>query len=181
MRNFIDIINEAISTGLEDNTVEEAMWWVQRWIAGSIDDDEWETDWLTEVHDFESALNIVKQRIGRSKAAGKILWRFLDMTKESAEEMVRDKILKPHKIPYQSFSTTRKVAVELADEGFLSTPVLVSARFSSQDIMFSASDFPKGYMREYLADWAHQREVLVRIDSPIVLLSAEIIPYSAAW
>lgn len=185
MRNFIEIINEAAKAKPEDPSLGEAGWWAQRWVTGSMTDDEWETDWLEHIHDATTAFELIQKELGVSSAVGLPLWRGITIPRRIAIEMKKTLFLPPHQFPFQSFTTDREVAVEFVEEiglfGKNNTRIVVQAKPNNQQIMFALQDFNKKNKSALsramlgLEDWYHQKEVLVRITKPLPLLSVEII------
>jgi hypothetical protein len=182
MRNFIDILTEATQPK-EDESIGEAAWWVQRWITGSLNDPDWETDWLQHVHNHETAFQIIHNRVGNKYSQNRVLWRALDMSKKAAKQLKETKILYPHKLQYQSFTVSRDIAIQHGEEwiGFSKNLAVVSCIPPVENIMFGMEDLKKSRDNDikeiimYTSDWAWQKEVIVRVDTPIELLSVEII------
>lgn len=169
----------------EDN-VEEAAWWLTRWISGSMDDPDWDDSWTTI--GVEQAFAILHKVAGNRRSVGKPLWRFLYLPQTVAQQIIKARVLPPYdKSPFQSFSLSRKVAEEDGPSliGVVpkkSVQVLISAEPAPDTVLFGMPDLKTSRnpsIRDDLrrvADWHHQQEVIVRVQGPLPLLSAEILP-----
>jgi hypothetical protein len=130
----------------DEDVLGEAMWWVQRWVSGCIDDPDWETDWLKKVKDVETAFKIVHNVVGNKFSRNKILWRYLKLSKSDAKKLITSKILQPFNnkhSPFQSFTTKQSVALDLPDELNIrtgNTNILIKAKVPENLVMFGMAD-----------------------------------------
>ena len=185
MREILGIIeSNGRARTAPDPRLEHALWWLQRWISGSMNDPDW--TWPeAESTSIEQAFIILGQTVGNRRALAKpMLWRSLILSKARARKIVQTRLLPPNPMhTFQSFSGSRKAAVEFGSdmpspEG--SVHVLVSIRPDASLIPFSMADLraarhPK--VKEALLSldlWQHQDEVLVHVMAPLPLMSAEI-------
>lgn len=169
----------------DDDLISDAVWWMQRWISGSMNDPDWAEGEDSVSVGFEDAMVIIRKTVGNRRGAAKpVLWRCLSLPKKVAQKVIETKTLPPWKVSYQSFSGKQKEA--LAFMGHLRlkpghTWVLVSAKPDPNLIMWSMADLrasKNGKVGSYLLaldHWWDQDEVLVRITEPLPLLSAEIV------
>ncbi len=172
---------------IENNELTESMWWVQRWVSGSINDQDWDTSWLTKIKDVKTAFQIVHKFVGNKYSINKILWRYIKLSKIEADKLISSKILNPHNnhhSPFQSFTTNKSVALNLPGELYIQngdTDVLISAKIPENLIMFGMKDLlmsKNNIVKEYIASldlWYEQDEVIVYLKNPIQIISAEII------
>lgn len=185
MRDLILLVESSQQTSIDPEHASEAFWWVQRWISGSMTDPDWDETWITHVKDIDLAFKIVKEIVGNRLSVGKPVWRALWLSKRQAQKLAKTKTLAPHRFPYQSFTTDRRIAekigMEFADYEYGDTLVIVGAEIAPDNLMFGLKDLKKSKhpeAREYLpalSDWYYQDEVIVRVTSPIPLMSAEIV------
>lgn len=165
-----------------DPKLEESLWWVQRWVSGSLRDPDWEEDWLTAIKTVDMAFSFIQSVIQHSPT-GK-LYRGIGLSRAAAKRMEQDRLLRPFKEEFQSFSTDKKIAVGMSSENNrLPVRACVSAVPNAHDIMFSMADLraagnTNGEIYTWLMsldDWAHQNEVVVRVASPLSLTGFEIL------
>lgn len=169
----------------EPDRLEHALWWLQRWISGSMDDPDW--SWPeAESMTLEQAFDIIGRAVGNSRSIDKpVLWRSLILPRPVAQRVVRTRVLPPNRrFPYQSFSGSRDVAVEFGAELHQpegSAHVLVSISPDTRLIPFGMADLlasknaKVASWLDALDHWHHQDEVLVHVTAPLPLLSAEIV------
>lgn len=178
MRQWINLFEAS-------DPLDEALWWVQRWISGSMTDEDWEEDWLSHVRDVAHAFSVVQQEVGNRSAVGKPLWRYLALSQAEARQMAKSKMLKPHRFPFQSFTTSEylalKVGRDLERDG--DVHVLVCVRPAPADVMFGMQDLLKTEVPG-VASWLHaldhwhdQDEVVVRVTKPTPILGLKRIEF----
>lgn len=163
-----------------DDQIEEAAWWLSRWISGSMTDPDWDDSWTTM--NLTQAFEILHQVVGNRHTANKMLWRSIVLSTKDARNVLKSKILSPHKAAFQSFSTSKQVAVEFeAYQAPGQVNVLVSVRPPIALVMFGMADLKRsrnaavGMVLQQLDLWHHQDEVIVKVVSALPLVSAEII------
>jgi len=165
----------ATQVSIGSDLLDEALWWVQRWVSGSMGDPDWEEGWLSHVRSIEEAFPIVQAAIGNVRSRGRTLWRYIAVSQGEAERILATKTLLPHEFPYQSFTTSARLAFEVGAElerdGELH--LLVSADVPDGDVMFGMADLmaskAAGDCVLGLGDWHHQEEIVVRVDRPLSL------------
>jgi len=169
----------------EDKLLEDAMWWVQRWISGSMRNPEWDasTNQLT----LDQAFHVVQRTIKPSVPP--LLWRYIVVNKDTAQKIITHKRLPQAKYRYQSFTVSRNLAIEVGqDINPYTLPkgkvgLLISAKIPHSLVMFNTQDLFENKNRVIrnmlapLSDWEHQQEVVVKVDVPLQLHSAEIIAH----
>lgn len=164
--------------------IEEALWWVQRYVCGSIDDPEWQWDGgeTAPKLNVNQAFDIVSGYIGNARSVGRPLYRYLAVTRPMAKKIIETKMLPKSKWSFQSFSGTS--FDETAEIGRDIHPyraagrmeLIVSVTPSPADVLFGYRDVKararlQGVRDVYMmwGDWAHQDEVFVRVTSPLQL------------
>ena len=168
--------------------LEEAAWWLTRWVSGSMDDPDWDEGGTT--FGAPRAFEILGGAVGTSRArATGVLWRHLMLPEREADGIVRRGELPPGpRFPMQSFTRSRDAALEFGAEdpcGDGKVPVLVSASTDAADILVGMADLRASRRPSIIQalgtvdNWRHQDEVIVRVASPLPLLSAEILPVAA--
>jgi len=172
------------SDKLSDDDIEQAAWWLTRWISGSMRDPDWDDSWTK--FGIDQAFDILHKVVGNQRSVGKPLWRSLSLSEPVAKKIVKMRVLPPYrKSPFQSFSLSQKIAKEFAEEIFVregSTHVLISAQPAPDNVLFSMADLKAsrnqfiGDALSTIKDWHHQQEVIVRVTKPLPLLSAIILP-----
>jgi len=174
----------AADASIESDRIDEALWWVQRWVSGSMGDPDWEEGWLSHVRSIEEAFPIVQASIGNDRSRGRALWRYIAVSHEEAERINATKTLLPHDFPFQSFTTSARLAFEVgADldrEG--EVHLLVCADVPDGDVMFGMADLLANRMAgdcvRGLADWHHQEEVVVRVERPLILAEVRTVDWA---
>lgn len=168
----------------KDVILSEAFWWLERWVSGSINDPDWDEEWLTKVHNLQDAFNIISKVVGNRYAVGKTLWRSLVVDKATLKIMKQKKILPVHKIAIQSFTPDKDVAIEFGEDLYVPdnhVPVLVAVDAPSEAILTSMMDIQKSKLTQAkealrsLGDWSHQKEVFVKVEQPLPVKSIQII------
>lgn len=177
--------SSAINEDTQDSNLSYALWWLQRWISGSMNDPDWE--WPeAETMTLDQAFAIIGKTVGNRRSTSKpVIWRSIIVTKAMARKIKQTLLLPPNrKSLYQSFSRSRKVAEEFGAE--LDCPkgwvhLLMSIRPDPNIIPFGMADLKasrNGEVQNWLmalGDWHHQDEVMVRISEPLKLLDATIV------
>lgn len=160
-----------------------ALWWLQRWISGSMNDPDWE--WLEAANmTLQQAFGLIGSVTGNARSINRpALWRSLIVPKTLAQKVKLTLILPPNlKSHYQSFSGSREVAEEFCDEMHRprgTVHLMVSIKPDSKIIPFGMADLlqsKNGEVQRWLGaldHWHHQDEVLVQVVAPLPLLSAE--------
>jgi hypothetical protein len=178
---YHELMNEARQA---DDSVQEAAWWLTRWISGSMNDPDWDDSWTT--FGIDRAFAILNKVVGNTASAGKPLYRFLYLPKAAADQVAKTLSLPPYdKSPFQSFTLSRQVAEtdgpELHPQSG-AVKVLIAAQPQSEAVLFGMADLKRSRnpaIRDALAridNWHHQQEVLVHVTGALPLLSAEILP-----
>jgi hypothetical protein len=179
MRQWM-IVCEA-SGAYDKAMVEQAAWWLQRFISGSMSDPDWDASWTTI--GYERAFEIIHDVVGNRRSIAKpTLWRVIIVPEKYALRMSRTKRLpvSPNG-PFQSFSGSTWAALEFGGnyrkEGEM--PVLVSAKPDPALVMFGMADLKASRnaairdAMQRLGDWKYQDEVIVRVATPLPLLSVD--------
>lgn len=178
-----NVAKKQVTAGDDDS--EHASWWIERWVSGSMDDPDWDASWnrFTPAEAFA----VVQKAVGGKAVAGKTLWRYLLMPRAAANALSKSKQLTFKKFPFQSFTQSRKSAIEVGRDihGYIKpghVEVVVSCIpprdqiiFSSQDLAKDKGAFGQSYRR--LADWHHQKEVLVKASPALKLQSVELVKH----
>jgi len=172
--------NDKAMPRIDPDVLDEACWWVQRWISGSMHDPDWDESWLESVRSLGEAFAIVQSEVGNGKSSGQPLWRYMTVPTRVADEILSTMTLRPHKHAFQSFTTSARLAAEIgADLGRGGeVPLLVCADVPDGDVMFGMADLKASKnpaVRDALRcldDWHHQDEVVVRVDRPLRLTVA---------
>lgn len=158
----------------DPKTLETALWWVQRWISGSMNDPAWSFE-EAESMGIEAAFEVVQKEVGNARSANEPVWRYLSVSERTASRLEASLRLQPHEFPFQSFTTSARLAAEVGAE--LARPgevsLLVCALPTADDVMFGLPDLladprSRPTMRA-LEDWHNQEEVLVRVREPLTL------------
>lgn len=167
MRNFINLIENSL---LSRPDREEVDWWIARHISGSLTDPDWDFgEPLT--HDANSAMRAAKEIYGNRKSINRTLRRYIEVSRDNADKMMKEQMIHPWGYDFQSFTTaSRKTAIEIGEElsrgGEIG--ILITLKPSPDLVLFGMDDL-KGQYPDYntLEDWHHQNEVLVLVTSPI--------------
>lgn len=153
-----------LKESLQDDIIDETMWWVQRWVSGSMTDPDWDESWLEHVHTFDKAMNIFASTFPSKE--DKTLYRYLALSDEDYNSIKHDKTLKSSKP--QSFTTDMETAEKIAID--LNRPnknqVILTCAVKKEDILLDIGAMfhdkkTKRYMMSLL-DWMDQKEVLVK-------------------
>ena len=159
-----------------DDRLDYGLWWVSRWVSGSMDDPDW--SWPeAEAVSVEDAFATVRERIGNARVAGGPFWRFLSVDEVEAARLEDGGDLMPNpKRSFQSFTTERACAEEFGEDGpgQGDVPVLVRVDVPPECVMFGMADL-KGdrKARDVVSSldlWHHQKEVMVLVDRPMRVL-----------
>jgi len=167
----------------EAEALSEAVWWVQRWVSGSMRDPDWEEGHLEHVKDVETAFALVQNAFGPPKSARAPLWRYLAVSQAEADAILATRTLPPHTATFQSFTTSARLAAEIGAElDRPGVPLLVCAEPEPGDVMYALADLmasKSGVAGDLmcLEDWAHQDEVVVRVAAPLPLLEARVVDW----
>jgi len=167
-----------------NDELEHGLWWVQRWVSGSMDDPDWE--WSeAEATGAERGFEAVRKAIGGVGSAGGEVWRYLCVSEAEALRMEGEMTLLPHEHPFQSFTTGRLLAAragaDLCREG--EVDVLVRARPPAEDVMFGMADLLTARWAATwmggIDHWHHQDEVVVRVAGPLPILEVHRVDLDA--
>lgn len=157
--------------------LDTALWWVQRWISGSMNDPDWTFE-EAEAMGIEAAFDLVQSEIGNSRSTNGPVWRYLAVSEAEARRLEAELTLLPHEFPFQSFTTSARLAEEIGEELSRAGDVnlLVCAQPPMQDVMFGLADLmadkrSKSTMLA-LGDWHNQKEVVVRVKVPLKILES---------
>lgn len=175
IRRMLNLIEAAQSKPLK-----EALWWVTRWVSGSMNDPDWDDSWCTLTP--EAAFAVVQEQVGNSRSINKPLYRYLELTSSDLRKMRRTKVINanPRSI-FQSFTTSAEKAIE-AGELIAPHPldfgVVVSVQPPPELVMFGMADLMADRRASsevaQLADWHHQDEVVVKIIEPMPILGIKM-------
>jgi hypothetical protein len=178
--------NEIISENQTSDNIEQAAWWLTRWISGSMNDPDWDDSWTT--FGIDRAFEILHQVVGNKYSMTKpVLWRYIAVKKSLAKKIIANKILpvSPNSV-FQSFTGGREIAEAEGPEIVGHIPpsycaLLISIHPDPSMVMFGMADLQNSRdpaVQDALMQldiWHHQDEVIVRIDAPLALVSAEIL------
>jgi GNAT superfamily N-acetyltransferase len=179
---YSQIIEAAKAAKLPPENVDEALWWVIRYVSGSLNDDEWDWGEPNKLN-VDTAMEVVSRYIGNKKSVGVPLSRYLLLDKNTAQKLVKTKMLPAYGNGFQSFTTHgRKEAVEIGREiAFGRTKgmveVVVTVVPPASDVLFGFEDVGRAAKKQlpgtddlfnqWNDNWGHQGEVLVRIAAPL--------------
>lgn len=160
---------------IDDETIDHAMWWVQRWVSGSMDDADWAEGESVNKLTVDEAFSVIQQVIGNSVYSGTMLYRYLSVDEAEVARMSREKTILPNKHIFQSFTpsldTAYKIAEEFGDIGGKGKAVIVGCQPLPANIMFGMQAlFSSRKLKHWtmaLSDWEWQDEVLVRVTRPL--------------
>lgn len=162
--------------------IDEALWWVCRYVTGSLNDPDW--DWGEPTHlNVTQAMEIVGRYVGNQSSVGKPLYRYLKLSKPKAMELQQTMTLMPRKLGFQSFTEHGEEALQIGRDIHPDSKLdtLVCAEVPPDQVMFGMSDLKRAsrlpgvsdlYMQ--LEDWHHQGEVIVRVSGPLKLIDVQI-------
>lgn len=168
--------------------IEEAMWWVQRWITGSLDDPEW--DETSVSINLDQAFHIIQKYVGNKHSINKSLWRYLAVTKEELDRLQKTKVLNPHQKSFQSFTTSKVVASRIGNDlnrhnrnkgkkiGIvveISPPRPDQVMFGMNDLHRSKNGIIESYIMA-LGDWFNQDEIVVKVTEPLRVTNIHSLP-----
>lgn len=179
MRHLINII-EGVQSAPEN--IDEALWWVSRYVSGSLGDPDWDWGSPTKLN-VTQAMELVGRYVGNQSSVGKPLYRYLSLSKPKALMLQQSMLLMPRKLGFQSFTEHGEEALEIGrdinPDATLDT--VVCADVPPSDVMFGMADLKRArrlpgvddlYLQ--LTDWHHQGEVIVRVTGPLKLLDVKI-------
>lgn len=164
-----------VSTMASSDELNVALWWVERWISGSMDDPDWDYPEGEEMG-VEKAFEIVQATIGNDRARQRELWRYLIVSEAEAARIETDGTLRPFRSPFQSFTTSSMLAASIgADLGRPGEiPLLVRIEAPAADVMFGVEDLladdRAASTMNPLDHWHHQDEIVVRVTEPLRIL-----------
>jgi hypothetical protein len=101
------------NSAIDNDLAESALWWVQRWVSGSMDDPDWNdpSNPFNALQAFQWLKKNVPPRVP------KILYRTITVPHREALQIERSQTLPVNpKSNLQSFTSSRKIAVEFANE-----------------------------------------------------------------
>lgn len=178
--------NQIIREAKSPDNIEEALWWVQRYVSGSLNDPDWEWDEPNTLN-IDTAMAMVSRYLGNGQSTGKPLSRYLLVDKNTAQRIVKSKVLPANQYTFQSFTAASpKEALEIGREiNFSSTKgmveIVVTTTPSPADVLFGFAD-AKAHQRKagdlytiWAQDWEHQQEVLVRVTGGLPLDKVRVI------
>lgn len=171
------MIRELVTIG----NLEDALWWLTRWVSGSMTDPEWKAEGV--ILNVDQAFSLL-QRFTKPKT--QLLWRYLLVSKPVANKIVTTKMLpRARYCRYQSFTVSKIIAIKAGREinptNERMVEIVVSANVPGQLIMFNMKDFYKSkipIIKEAVSTidiWEYQKEVVVKIDKPFKLKTIEIL------
>ncbi len=167
------------ATAIQPENISEALWWVIRYVSGSLTDEDWDWGKPTKL-DINSAMALASRYIGNRKSINRPLSRYLLLDKNTAQKLVKSKMLPPYEHSFQSFTTHGfKEAVEIGrDIAFGRTKgkveVVVTITPPANEVLFGYDDVAASRKPgvadlhyQWADNWGHQGEVLVRITQPM--------------
>jgi hypothetical protein len=158
--------------------IDEALWWVMRYVSGSLNDPDWDYGEPNRL-DINSAMELAGRYIGNRKTAGLPLSRYLVLDKNTAQKLIKSKMLPAYEHGFQSFTTGGiREAAEIGRDIHIGNTsgkveVVVTIQPPSNEVLFGYEDVKSSRkpgvrdLRMQWGDWAHQGEVFVRVDQPI--------------
>lgn len=158
-----------------DTDLNIALWWVERWISGSMDDPDWDYPEGEEMG-VEKAFETIQSTIGNDRARQRELWRYLSVSEREAARIEAHGTLHPFRSPFQSFTTSSMLAASIGAD--LGRPgevsLLVRIEAPGGDIMFGLEDLMAddraASTMNPLDHWHHQDEIVVRVAEPMKVL-----------
>lgn len=170
-----------------DDIFQEALWWFERWVSGSITDPDWDYGKPCSL-DVSRAMEVIAERIGNQNSVGKTLYRYIIVPEKEARQIYRTKLLQPHEWTFQSFTEHADKAQAIGEEINLpmqgQVAVIVGVKPPPNLVMFGMSDIKRAKRRDgvsgtfmRLADWHHQGEVIVRMTQPLPVETVKPIRY----
>ncbi len=183
MRKWMNLFEAAPAP----NELDEALWWVIRYVSGSANDPEW--DWGNpNEFDMNSAMEYAARYIGNEKSSNIPLYRYIVVPKKVAMEMQETKLLQPNNLAFQSFTFKGvEAAKEIGEEIVWHKPkghvgIVVSVTPPAPLVLFGVEDVKRQQRKQgigelYLQwqDWEHQGEVLVKVTKPLKLDSVTLV------
>lgn len=159
----------------DNASLNVALWWVERWISGSMNDPDWEYPEGEELG-VEKAFEAIQKAIGNAKSRNAELWRYLCLPEFEARKIEERGTIRPFDFPFQSFTTSSRLAAEIGAD--LGRPgevaMLVRVEATPTDVMFGIEDLladPQASSTMMALDlWHHQEEIVVRVDRPMKVL-----------
>jgi hypothetical protein len=164
--------------------IEEALWWVERYVSGSLNDPDWDYGEPTHLN-IDCAMAIVGRYVGNQYSVGKPLSRYIVVDNAVAKRIMKSKKLPSIGLTFQSFSAASpKETLEIGREivfGAHDTPgkieLVVTAVPPANDVLFGFADIAKSVRKPGVTDlfnvwnqdWSYQNEVIVRVIGPLVL------------
>ena len=156
-------------------TLNVALWWVERWISGSMDDPDWDYPEGEEMG-VEKAFETIQATIGSTRAQRRELWRYLSVSEKEAARIEFQGTLRPFRSPFQSFTTSSMLAASIGAD--LGRPgevsLLVRIEAPPGDVMFGVEDLLADKRATStmnpLDHWHDQDEIVVRVTEPLKVL-----------
>lgn len=168
-----------------DEPLEHALWWVSRWVSGSMRDPDWtwpEAEAMTP----EEAFAVIRDRIGNARSLGGEYWRYLELDEAEAARIEAGGDLAPHaKSSFQSFTGSYGLAREFGEDcgGGRGASIVVRVEVPAGKVMFGMADLLADARAKETMDtldlWHHQGEVVVLVDGPLKVLEARRIDWDA--
>ena len=160
---------------IDESKLGVALWWVQRWVSGSMDDPDWDYPEGEEMG-VEKAFETVQETIGNARARQRELWRYLSVSEGEADRIESQGTLRPFRSPFQSFTTSSMLAASIGAD--LDRPgevsLLVRIEAPPGDVMFGVEDLlgddRAASTMNPLDHWHHQDEIVVRVTEPLKVL-----------
>ena len=174
-----------------DDELSEAVWWLTRWVSGSMDDEDWDDSWTT--FGIDRAFEILHNEVGNASCLNKPLWRYLRVKggrrnnmPSRAQKLIQKQILpvSPTSV-FQSFTDHKDIVIKISNDlqydctngiivSIIPDPSLIM--FGINDLKHSKNSIIQSALLE-IGDWHYQNEVIVRVSSPLPLLSIEDIKH----
>lgn len=155
----------------ENDILNEALWWVERWVSGSMSDPDWDESWIEHVDNIDLALVILQKKY---PSKSEYAFRYLALNSKQYKNLRSSmKIPKNGKSKYQSFTTDLKIAYKLKDDLYRNGKhhVIVKCMLDSDQIMVNLPLLNKKLKNNEiflrLEDWLYQKEIIAKIIEPI--------------
>ncbi len=153
----------------DEKSLTDALWWVQRWITGSMND----ANWSDPQNEFtvDQAFEYLSRTI--PKTLPSVLYRGLNLIPKQGKALYKTKLLPVNpKMRFQSFTDSDNIAEEFAvGHGPVEVtvewkPIPGLIMFTMGDLLRSKHHIIKEYTRA-LGDWHDQQEYVVDVQTPL--------------
>lgn len=157
--------------------IDEALWWVSRWVSGSETDPDWDYGG-SETMTMDEAFIFLSETIKSKFKNIPVLYRAIVVSNREAEKIIETKRLSTNHRSFQSFTTSAKIAIKACYDidsfiGKGNVRLLVEVR--NPPVLFALLDLKRTSIWGQLADWHHQGEVFVDGRKPLTIEKATVI------